>query len=271
MRAFILTCGRLGAAATLLPILAASREFEIVGVVLNKRVLSRAERQRSRIRILRKTLAIGPVGALNGIRMRSWYGNAAVRLGARPIDQQARELGIPMVEVENHRDPRLAEFVTSSRCDIGLSLGNGYIPKSVFSLSPMGMLNIHHEVLPDFRGAQSVIWQLHEGSSATGFTIHRINAGIDTGPVVVVERVPITFGRSLEETVSVTYADLIQKSGTALAHVLGHPSSIEAATVQQGGRHFTTPTAMQFLRIIRNHARLRARALGSDADVVSPS
>ena len=271
MRAFILTCGRLGAAAALLPLLAGSKGVEIGGVILNKRVSSAADRRRSRIRMLRKTLAIGPIGALNGVRMRSWYSNAAVRLGARPIERQAQELGIPMLEAENHRDPRLAEFVASRRCDIGLSLGNGYIPRSVFSLAPMGMLNIHHEVLPEFRGAQSVIWQLYEGSSVTGFTIHRINSGIDTGPVIVVERVPITFGRTLQETVTVTYADLIRRSGIALAKVLADPSAIEAASVQGGGRHFTTPTAMQFLRIVRNHARLRMEALDRAADGVSGS
>jgi folate-dependent phosphoribosylglycinamide formyltransferase PurN len=37
------------------------------------------------------------------------------------------------------------------------------------------MINIHHELLPEFLGAQSVLWQLHEGSTKTGFTIHRID------------------------------------------------------------------------------------------------
>jgi methionyl-tRNA formyltransferase len=260
VRVYIMTCSRLGTAAAVLPELARAERVEIAGIVLNRGLLNGEQQRRMRSRKIRKTIAIGPIGALNGLRMRRWFANASARLGARRLDEQARELGIPMLEVDNLQVPELKPFISSLRCELGLSLGNGYIPKSVFSLTPLGMVNLHHEVLPDFRGAQSVIWQIYEGSDTTGFTIHRIDAGIDTGPIVLVERVPIAFGKSLEETVTATYAELIRLSGIALARVLRNPSLIERAAPQPGGRHYTTPSGLQFLRMLRNHARLRKRS-----------
>lgn len=260
MRIYIMTCSHLGTAAAVLPTLCNADDIEIAGIVFNRGRRTEDQRKRVRARKFRKILSIGVSGALNGVRMRPWYSNAAVRLGARRIDEQARELGIPYLEVDNLQDPELKDFVVSLRCEVGLSLGNGYIPKSVFSLTPFGMINTHHEVLPDFRGAQSVIWQLYEGSTTTGFTIHRIDSGIDTGPIILVERIPITFGNSLEETVTATYAELIRLSGNALARILRDKSSVESAVPQPGGRHYTTPSGLQFLKILRNHARLRAHA-----------
>jgi len=258
VRVYIMTCSHLGTAAAVLPTLCKAGGVEVAGIVMNRGHLTDDQRKRVRIRKFRKILSIGISGALNGVRMRPWYSNAAVRLGARRIDEQARELGIPYLEVDNLRAPELKDFIVSLRCEIGLSLGNGYIPSSVFSLTPLGMINTHHEVLPDFRGAQSVIWQIYEGSTTTGFTIHRIDSGIDTGPIILVERVPIRFGASLEETVTATYSELIRSSGDALARILRERSAVESAAPQPGGRHYTTPSGLQFLRILRNHARLRA-------------
>jgi methionyl-tRNA formyltransferase len=260
MRVYIMTCGRLGTAAPILTGLRQAEGVEIAGIVISRGLLNAEQQRRMKMRKFRKILVIGPIGALNGIRMRRWYSNAAVRLEARGLDEQARELGVPILEVDSLRAPELTPFISSLNCDLGLSLGNGYIPKSVFSLTPLGMLNIHHEVLPDFRGAQSVIWQIHEGSNSTGFTIHRIDAGIDTGPIISVNRIPITFRATLEDTVTTTYAELIRLSGVELVRILGDRSLIERAAPQPGGRHFTTPSGLQFLRMLRNHARLSARA-----------
>ena len=52
------------------------------------------------------------------------------------------------------------------------------------------MLNIHHEELPAFRNAQSVIWQLHEGRNKTGYTVHEITREIDGGRILKQSRSP---------------------------------------------------------------------------------
>ena len=230
---------------------------QVAGIVHNKGLPTRAQARRSRARVFRKVLAIGVLGAINGIRMRRWYANTAFRLNLPSLTQQAQSFGVPLLSVDNLKDSNVLSFIDSLDCDIGLSLGNGYLPKSIYQRTRLGMLNIHHEVLPDFRGAQSVIWQLYEGSTETGFTIHRIDEGIDTGDLVYIERMPIVFRRSLSETVSVTYAELNRRSAVALSQVLSEPLSIERALKQRNGRHYTTPSGLQFCRILWNYYRLR--------------
>jgi methionyl-tRNA formyltransferase len=121
------------------------------------------------------------------------------------------------------------------------------------------MINVHHEVLPEFRGAQSVIWQLHEGSRVTGYTIHQISRGIDEGAILWQERLPIEFGESLGETVSGTYTMLLRESARTLPIVVERYEELRRqAQPQPPGHSFTTPGIGQFLRIRRQHERLRA-------------
>lgn len=257
LRVFVLTCSNRGTAAAVLPDLVKASGVEFAGIILNRSIPTSSERRRLIWRKVVKTTRIGPFGALNGVRMRRWYQEASIALRSTSVDEFAASNDIPLLWIDSLKAPELRSRLRDWRCDLGLSLGNGYIPKSVFSIAPMGMLNVHHEILPDYRGAQSVLWPLYEGSATTGFTIHRIDAGIDTGPIVSVERMPIQFRETLRATVVATYAELIRKSGIALARILQDPALIKSATVQSGGRHYTTPSALQFLRIQRNHDRLR--------------
>ena len=61
-----------------------------------------------------------------------------------------------------------------TEADLGLALGNGFIGPSIFTIPCFGMVNIHSEMLPEFRGAQSFIWPIYEGVGWMGFTIHQI-------------------------------------------------------------------------------------------------
>lgn len=257
MRVFILTSSLSGTAAAALPVIAKLPGVEVAGILRSRGVLTQRQRSRLRRRQLKKILAIGPLGALNGIKMRRWYSEAVGKhLCVPPVNQTAADLGIPYEEVPSPSHEDCAKAITGLNCDLGLSLGNGYIPRSVFSIPAKGMLNIHHEYLPEFRGAQSVIWQIYKGSQTTGFTIHTIDAGIDTGAIVTRKRVPIVLRPTLEETVSITYAKLIEQSIVSLAEILRNPQMIEQAQLQGPGGHYTTPSIWQFLTMVRQHRRM---------------
>jgi methionyl-tRNA formyltransferase len=122
------------------------------------------------------------------------------------------------------------------------------------------MLNVHHEVLPDYRNAQSVLWQLYNGSDETGYTIHRIANRIDAGAIVYQKRIRICFGESLAATVSATVAALYEASAEGLVTVLSDLTGyLERAQVQGAGQTYTTPTAKQMQKIRSEWARLRCR------------
>ncbi len=121
------------------------------------------------------------------------------------------------------------------------------------------MINVHHELLPEFQGAQSIIWQLYYGSLTTGFTIHKIDKSIDTGNILLRQEMPIELKGDLAATINHNYLRLRERSVHALADVVADYQRYESAARPQGpGRKFTTPSIWQFLRIRRNFRRLGA-------------
>lgn len=266
----ILTSSARGIASVCLPLLARAPGCRVVAVVLSRREPTPDERRRARRRRLRKVLAIGPLGALNGVRIRRWFGrDLGARLAMRTVTDLGAELGVPVLEVPTVNSPETVDALRRLAPDLGLCLGNGYVAPDVFRVPRLGMLNIHHERLPDFRGAHSVIWQLYKGSRTTGFTIHRIDDRLDTGAIVHEESMPIRFHDRLGETVVATLADVYLRSAEALVDVVSHiDDALAAARPQTAGTRYTTPTLRQYLAIVRAHRRLSREAnaaSGADA------
>lgn len=67
------------------------------------------------------------------------------------------------------------------------------LPTELTSLAALGAFNIHSGKLPEYRGGHVMIWALINGERESAATLHRIDAGIDTGPVVAEERFPIAW------------------------------------------------------------------------------
>lgn len=219
-------------------------------------------RKRQRLRQLRKALRIGVIGTLNGVRMRQWYGRQlAERLDNPDIADVCREHGIPLLEIPTFRDADAQARLRELDLDVAVSMGNGYIPRSFFTIPRLGMLNVHHELLPEYRGAQSVLWQIHDGSRVTGYSIHEMTERIDAGRVLYRETVPIAFRDSLRETVVESSARVQLRSIEGLARTLDDLEGLRAtARPSEGGRSFTTPDTRALLRIYRQFRRLRREA-----------
>lgn len=267
MRIVVLTSSPLGFASVALPyIIACDPDNVFVAEIIEVSPPSEWNVADFR-RLVRKTLRIGIFGAINGRRMRCWFERSvATVLMAKPIDELAKIYGIKLTKSPSLNSDATRRALRESGADLCISLGNSYIEESVFTIPYYGAINIHHEILPDYRGAQSVIWQLYHGSRKSGFTIHEINKGLDTGRILYRESVPIDFRLTLEETVTQTYAKLLQRSAEALANLLREYPSVKMRAVSQGkGRWYTTPRLGEYVRMVRQHERLRdSRFAGID-------
>ena len=146
--------------------------------------------------------------------------------------------------------------------DLGISLSNSYISKKVFSIPGNGMINIHGEILPAFQNAQSVIWQIYEGNSVTGYTIHRIDNKIDTGDIIKQEEIPIIFKETLELTVRYTVDEILRRAGAGLVDVINNTDYYLGHSVPQGkGKSYTTPSFWQFTRMKRKFRSLSEKRI----------
>lgn len=76
--------------------------------------------------------------------------------------------------------------------DVLLSLHyRSLIPKQILELPPLGGINLHPSLLPNYRGTNSVAWVIINGETETGFTFHRMEETFDTGPILLQEKLPI--------------------------------------------------------------------------------
>jgi methionyl-tRNA formyltransferase len=261
MRVVILTSGMSGVASLCTAALAEDPAIAVAAIVCSIGVDANPWRRRRRQ--LRKLVSIGPLGILNSRRIGPWFNtHVNERLDAERLDLFAARKGIPL-----HYTPRIncdetVEHFRDARADLAIALGgNPYIGEAIYSVPRYGMLNVHAELLPEFRGANSVIWQIHEGSTNTGYTVHEIDKRIDTGRIIFRETIPIEFMSTLSETVTHNCVRIARAAARSLPQVVRSYVEIAAVAPAQGaGRFFTTPTLRQYLKMLRQHKALSARA-----------
>lgn len=256
----IITSSEGGSAAHHLPVLLReAKNYHISTVLLN--TASTPKNGRWAKRKIKKVLNIGPLGALVGWCMRQWYtSDVSAIVDITSLDETASNSKLAFHRIDGLNSRAMQEALETCGADVAISLGNGFIAPRIFSTPHFGMLNVHHEELPRFRNAQSVIWQLHEGRSQTGYTIHEVTRQIDGGRILKQGEHPILFKDTLRETVSHTCASTWDAAALGLAHVLNaFDSHLEYATKQGKGGHFTTPSYRQFRRIQSEWKRLKGQ------------
>jgi methionyl-tRNA formyltransferase len=98
----------------------------------------------------------------------------------------ARELGIAVHQPERVRRAESVELLRVLTPDIMVVVGYGQlIPQTVIDLPRFGILNVHASLLPKYRGAAPIQWSIANGETKTGVTIMQIDAGLDTGDMLL--------------------------------------------------------------------------------------
>ncbi len=110
-----------------------------------------------------------------------------------PVKQSALQLQLPILQPESIKNN--AEFrdrLTAIHPDAIIVVGYGrIIPQWMLDLAPLGNINLHASLLPKYRGAAPIQWAIASGETTTGVTTMRIDAGLDTGDVLLQEEISI--------------------------------------------------------------------------------
>jgi methionyl-tRNA formyltransferase len=105
---------------------------------------------------------------------------------ASPVKQAALALGLTVYQPERVRRSEAVEYLRGIASDAMVVVGYGQIiPQVVIDLAPLGIINVHASLLPKYRGAGPVQWAIVRGETHTGVTTMRINAGLDTGDMLL--------------------------------------------------------------------------------------
>jgi methionyl-tRNA formyltransferase len=110
-----------------------------------------------------------------------------LELVASPVKRRALELGLPIAQperIKNNDDFR--NQLTHLRPDAIIVVGYGrIIPQWMLDLPPLGNINLHASLLPKYRGAAPIQWAIARGETVTGVTTMKIDAGLDTGDILL--------------------------------------------------------------------------------------
>ena len=108
------------------------------------------------------------------------------QLAMPPVKEAALRLGLPVHQPERVRRPEVVEQLRAMTPEAMVVVGYGQIiPQSILDIPPRGIINVHASLLPKYRGAAPIQWAIARGETRTGVTTMRINAGLDTGDMLL--------------------------------------------------------------------------------------
>jgi methionyl-tRNA formyltransferase len=145
------------------------------------------------------------------------------QLTPSPVKQWALNLGLPVFQPETLRDPAAVEHLRGWSPDVLVVAAFGQILRlPVLELAPFGSINVHASLLPRWRGAAPVQHAIRAGDVESGVTIMQMDAGLDTGPILYQQRVPVNpdeTGASLHDKLAALAASILP--GTLVAYLAG--------------------------------------------------
>ena len=155
---------------------------------------------------------------------------------APPVKEAALRLGLPVYQPERVRRPEAVEYLRALAPEAMVVVGYGQIiPQAVIDLAPVGIINVHASLLPKYRGAGPIQWAIINGETRTGVTTMRIDAGLDTGDMLLKQETeigPEETAVELGQRLAVMGADLLVQTldGLQRGTIVPVPQNSEEAT-----------------------------------------
>ena len=151
-----------------------------------------------------------------------------------PVKEAALRLGLPVFQPERVRGPEVVEQLRAIGPDAMVVVGYGQIiPQAILDIPPKGIINVHASLLPRYRGAAPIQWAIARGESRTGVTTMKIDAGLDTGDMLLkweTEIGPEETAVELGERLAVAGADLLVKTLAELPAIVPEKQDEAQAT-----------------------------------------
>lgn len=183
-------------------------------------------------------------------------------LSFSPVKELALRHDIPVYQPVKVKDPEFMELVRELSVEVIVVAAFGQIlPKAFLEIPPYGCINVHGSLLPKYRGAAPIQYSIIDGESETGITIMYMDAGIDTGDMILQESLPIAeneTGGSLFDKMAYLGADLLLKAleqleaGTAVRIPQNNDQAtyVKILNKEMGRLDFNQP-AIKLERLIR--------------------
>jgi len=179
-----------------------------------------------------------------------------------PVKELAIQAGIPIYQPIKAKEPEFLELVKTISPEVIVVAAFGQIlPKALLDIPTYGCINVHGSLLPKYRGAAPIQYSIIDGENETGITIMHMDVGIDTGDMILQEKLPIAAdetGGSLFDKMAALGADLLLvaldqlEAGTAprIAQDNDQATYVKILNKEMGKLDFHQP-AVKLERLIR--------------------
>jgi methionyl-tRNA formyltransferase len=151
-----------------------------------------------------------------------------------PVKEAALRLGLPVHQPERIRRPEVVEQLRALAPEAMVVVGYGQIiPQAILDIPPKGIINVHASLLPKYRGAAPIQWAIARGETSTGVTTMKIDAGLDTGDMLLkweTEIGPEETAVELGERLAVAGADLLVRTLAELGNIVPQKQDDAQAT-----------------------------------------
>ena len=114
-----------------------------------------------------------------------------MKLMQSDVKKYAVEKGLPLLQPEKLKNPAFLDELKSYQADIQVVVAFRMLPELVWNMPPMGTINLHGSLLPQYRGAAPIHWAVINGEAQTGVTTFKLQHAIDTGDILLQESFPI--------------------------------------------------------------------------------
>lgn len=147
-------------------------------------------------------------------------GGRGMHLQQSAVKKYAVEKGLTILQPEKLKNPQFLKELKALNADLQVVVAFRMLPEVVWNMPPMGTINLHASLLPDYRGAAPINWAVIDGSQVTGVTTFKLKHEIDTGNVLLQQKIPLgeteTAGE-LHDRMKIIGAELLVKTVEGLA------------------------------------------------------
>ena len=114
-----------------------------------------------------------------------------MHLSESPVKKFALSKELKILQPEKLKDPDFTGQLKNLKADIQIVVAFRMLPEIVWNMPPMGTINVHGSLLPQYRGAAPINWAIINGEKETGVTTFKLKHEIDTGDILLQEKIPI--------------------------------------------------------------------------------
>lgn len=134
-----------------------------------------------------------------------------LKISKSAMKVESERLQLPILQPEKLKSPNFIEQLKSLSPDVFVVVAFRYLPESIWTIPPKGTFNLHASLLPKYRGAAPIHHAIINGETETGVTTFLLDKTIDTGAILLQEKIPI----GIDDTTGSMY-DKLSKLGSQL-------------------------------------------------------